>query len=153
MVSLTTPTTSSGSIRKLGAAPFLEGFELSDIELTNGITLRVAAGGSGPPLLLLRGHPHTHVTWRKVAPALAQRFTIVAPDLRGYGDSSKPAGGDNHIAYSKREMARDQVLLMRVLGHPHFAVAGHDRGGRVAHRMALDHADSSSSANSLGARA
>jgi len=141
MADLTTRATSFGSIRKLGAAPFLEGFALSDVALENGIALRVATGGSGPPLLLLHGHPQTHVTWRKVAPALARRFTIVAPDLRGYGDSSKPAGGDDHIAYSKREMARDQVLLMRVLGHPRFAVAGHDRGGRVAHRMALDHPD------------
>jgi haloacetate dehalogenase len=141
MADLTTPTSSVTPIKKLGAAPFLDGFELSDVELENGITLRVATGGSGPPLLLLHGHPQTHVTWRKVAPALARSFTIVAPDLRGYGDSSKPAGGDNHIAYSKREMAKDQVLLMRKLGHTRFAVAGHDRGGRVAHRMALDHPD------------
>jgi haloacetate dehalogenase len=141
MAELTPATASEGTIRKLGAAPFLEGFELSDVELENGITLRVASGGSGPPLLLLHGHPQTHVTWRKVAPTLARRFTIVAPDLRGYGDSSKPPGGDNHIAYSKREMARDQVLLMRRLGYPRFCVAGHDRGGRVAHRLALDHPD------------
>jgi haloacetate dehalogenase len=139
MADLTIPATPLKAMRNLGAAPFLEGFALSDVELENGIVLRVASGGSGPPLLLLHGHPQTHVTWRKVVPTLARRFTIVAPDLRGYGDSSKPAGGDNHIAYSKREMAKDQVLLMRALDHPRFAVAGHDRGGRVAHRMALDH--------------
>jgi haloacetate dehalogenase len=139
MADLTILATPLKAMRNLGAAPFLEGFALSDVELENGIVLRVASGGSGPPLLLLHGHPQTHVTWRKVVPTLARRFTIVAPDLRGYGDSSKPAGGDNHIAYSKREMAKDQVLLMRALDHPRFAVAGHDRGGRVAHRMALDH--------------
>jgi haloacetate dehalogenase len=141
MADLTTPMSSGRAVRKLGAAPFLEGFALCDVELENGITLRAAVGGSGPPLLLLHGHPQTHATWRKVAPALAQHFTIVAPDLRGYGDSSKPAGGSNHVAYSKREMAKDQVLLMRQLGHHRFAVVGHDRGGRVAHRMNLDHPD------------
>lgn len=131
--------TARTSIRKLGKSPFLAGFDLADVELENGIRLRVATGGNGPPLLLLHGHPQTHVTWRKVTPDLARHFTVVAPDLRGYGDSSKPIGGENHIAYSKREMAKDLVLLMRALGHPRFAVVGHDRGGRVAHRMALDH--------------
>ncbi|GBQ32679.1 esterase/lipase [Acidocella aminolytica 101 = DSM 11237] len=79
------------------------------------------------------------MTWRKVAPALARHFTVIAPDLRGYGDSSKPEGGEHHVAYSKREMAKDQVAVMRALGFERFAVVGHDRGGRVAHRMALDH--------------
>ncbi|MBR0896754.1 alpha/beta hydrolase [Bradyrhizobium tropiciagri] len=120
-------------------SPFIAGFELSDIQLENGIKLRVAIGGHGPPLLLLHGHPQTHVTWRKVAPDLAKRFTVIAPDLRGYGDSSKPPGDDDHVTYSKREMASDFILLMRALNHHHFAVVGHDRGGRVAHRMALDH--------------
>lgn len=129
------------AIRERGKSPFLAGFELSDVELENGIMLRVATGGNGPPLLLLHGHPQTHVTWRKVTPDLARHFAVVAPDLRGYGDSSKPTGGENHIAYSKREMAKDLILLMRALGHPAFAVVGHDRGGRVAHRMALDHPD------------
>jgi len=101
--------------------------------------IRAAIGGSGPPLLLLHGHPQTHATWRKVAPTLAPHFTVVAADLRGYGDSAKPAGGLDHIAYSKREMAKDQVAVMAALGHQRFGVVGHDRGARVAHRLALDH--------------
>lgn len=141
MADVTLADISRTSIRKLGKSPFLAEFDLSDVELENGIRLRVATGGNGPPLLLLHGHPQTHVTWRKVTPDLARHFTVVAPDLRGYGDSSKPIGGENHIAYSKREMAKDLILLMRALGHPGFAVVGHDRGGRVAHRMALDHPD------------
>ena len=98
-------------------------------------------GGNGPPLLLLHGYPQTHVMWHKVAPVLAKRFTIVAPDLRGYGDSSKPASAPDHSTYSKRAMAADMVEVMAALGHERFAVCGHDRGGRVAHRMALDHGD------------
>lgn len=129
------------AIADLGTAPLLEGFRLLDVAVGPDVTIRAAVGGNGPPLLLLHGHPQTHVTWRKIAPALAQRFTVVAADLRGYGDSSKPPGGENHAAYAKRSMARDQVALMQALGHPRFAVAGHDRGGRVAHRMALDHPD------------
>ncbi|TWS97063.1 alpha/beta fold hydrolase [Reyranella sp. CPCC 100927] len=129
------------AIADLGAAPLLAGFRLLDVAVGADITIRAAVGGKGPPLLLLHGHPQTHVTWRKIAPALAERFTVVAADLRGYGDSSKPPGGENHRAYAKRSMARDQVALMQALGHPRFAVAGHDRGGRVAHRMALDHPD------------
>ena len=129
------------AIADLGAAPLLDGFRLLDVTVGADITIRAAVGGNGPPLLLLHGHPQTHVTWRKVAPALAQRFTVAAADLRGYGDSSKPPGGENHAAYAKRSMARDQVVLMQALGHARFAVAGHDRGGRVAHRMALDHPD------------
>ncbi len=96
-------------------------------------------GGQGPPLLLLHGYPQTHAEWHRVAPALAEKFTVVATDLRGYGDSSKPADGANHEGYSKRSMARDQVAVMKELGFSRFAVVGHDRGGRVAHRMALDH--------------
>lgn len=126
-------------LTELGASHFLDGFRLVDAALPGDVVLRAAIGGSGPPLLLLHGHPQTHVTWHKVAALLADRFTIVAPDLRGYGDSSKPDGGENHVAYSKREMAKDAVALMRLLGHERFRVAGHDRGGRVAHRMALDH--------------
>lgn len=122
-----------------GQARFLEGFKLIDARLGGGISIRAAIGGEGPPLLLLHGHPQTHATWRKIAPDLARHFTVIAADLRGYGDSSKPEGGENHIAYSKREMAKDQVVLMRALGFERFAVVGHDRGGRVAHRMALDH--------------
>jgi haloacetate dehalogenase len=128
-------------ITDLGAAPFLDGFRLIDVSVEPGITIRAAIGGKGSPVLLLHGHPQTHVTWRKVAPSLAKHFTVVAADLRGYGDSSKPAGGENHMAYAKRSMARDQVSLMRALGYRNFGVAGHDRGGRVAHRMALDHPD------------
>ena len=117
----------------------IPGFALRDVQ-TRAVRIRCAVGGSGPPLLLLHGHPQTHATWHKVAPALAQRFTVVAADLRGYGDSDKPAGGEGHVNYSKRAMARDQVELMAALGFDRFAVVGHDRGGRVAHRMALDHA-------------
>ncbi len=115
-----------------------EGFTTADVE-TSGATIHAVRGGEGPPLLLLHGYPQTHVMWHKIAPALAQRFTVVACDLRGYGDSSKPPGGDNHEAYSKRAMALDQVEVMAHLGFERFAVVGHDRGGRVAHRMALDH--------------
>ncbi|RXF73046.1 alpha/beta fold hydrolase [Hansschlegelia zhihuaiae] len=117
----------------------MPGFRLVDVEVGDGITIRAATAGEGPPLLLLHGHPQTHVTWRKVAPALAERFTVVCPDLRGYGDSSKPKGDDRHETYSKRAMAADQVALMRALGHERFRMVGHDRGGRVGHRLALDH--------------
>jgi haloacetate dehalogenase len=120
---------------------FFPGFDAFRIE-TEGATINGIKGGRGPPLLLLHGYPQTHAEWHRVAPALAQRFTVIATDLRGYGDSSKPADGRNHEGYSKRSMARDQVAVMQRLGFPHFAVVGHDRGGRVAHRMALDHAES-----------
>jgi haloacetate dehalogenase len=96
-------------------------------------------GGSEPPLLLLHGYAQTHALWHKVAPRLARRFTVVAPDLRGYGDSGKPASDANHEPYSKREMAKDAVALMRHLGHERFALAGHDRGARASHRLAMDH--------------
>ncbi len=96
-------------------------------------------GGNGPPLLLLHGYPQTRLIWRKLAPALAERFTVVAADLRGYGESGTPVSGRDHAGYSKRAMAADMVALMRRLGHERFMVAGHDRGGRVGHRMALDH--------------
>lgn len=125
--------------RSLGPSPFLDGYLLQDFRPPQGPGLRFASAGQGPPLLLLHGHPQTHVTWRKIAPALARDFTVIAPDLRGYGDSDKPPGGPDHIAYSKREMAADMVRLMAALGHGRFPVVGHDRGGRVAHRMALDH--------------
>ena len=96
-------------------------------------------GGSGPPLLLLHGYPQTRALWHKVAARLAKRYTVVAADLRGYGDSGKPASTPDHMPYSKRAMARDPVALMRALGHERFFLAGHDRGGRVAHRLAVDH--------------
>ena len=108
---------------------------------TSGATINTLVGGSGPPLLLLHGHPETHITWHKVAPALARQFTVVLTDLRGYGDSSKPDGGPNHINYSKREMANDQVEVMRALNFNKFMVAGHDRGARVIARMIVDHPD------------
>lgn len=114
------------------------GFEERDINV-NGITLHATMGGNGPPLLLLHGYPQTHVMWHKIAPRLAEVFTVVAPDLRGYGDSSRPTSSADHAAYSKRAMAADQVELMRTLGFDRFAVVGHDRGARVGHRMALDH--------------
>jgi haloacetate dehalogenase len=115
-----------------------DGFRLEMLDLGE-IRVRVRVGGEGPPLLLLHGNPQTHVMWHRVAPALAQRFTVVAPDLRGYGMTSKPASTPDHIAYSKRTMALDQIELMRTLGHLRFSVAGHDRGARVGYRLALDH--------------
>jgi haloacetate dehalogenase len=115
-----------------------EGFELSDID-TGEATIRARRGGTGPPLLLLHGNPQTHVMWHEIALRLAEDFTVVATDLRGYGDSSKPETTPDHAPYSKRTMARDQVAVMRALGFEHFFVCGHDRGGRVGYRMALDH--------------
>jgi len=117
-----------------------ENFTRVEIE-ASGATIACVHGGSGPPLLLLHGYPQTHVMWHTVAPLLAKDFTVVATDLRGYGDSGKPPGGADHSGYSKRAMAQDQVEVMSRLGFERFAVAGHDRGGRVAHRMALDHPD------------
>ena len=117
-----------------------DGFTLKTID-TGTVSIRARIGGDGPPLLLLHGNPQTHVMWHAVAPALAERFTVVATDLTGYGMSSKPPSSDDHAAYSKRNMANDQIAVMRKLGHQQFMVAGHDRGGRVAYRMALDHPD------------
>jgi haloacetate dehalogenase len=117
-----------------------EGFALERVDVGR-TTLRVRHGGSGPPLLLLHGHPRTHATWHKVAPLLAGDHTVVCPDLRGYGESSKPPTTPDHEPYSKRAMARDGLALMAALGHDRFAVAGHDRGGYVALRLALDHPD------------
>ena len=104
----------------------------------NGVLVNAVHGGDGPPVLLLHGHPQTYAMWHRVAPALAERFTVVCPDLRGYGDSEAPPSDARHEPYSKRAMARDQVALMRALGFERFAVTGHDRGARVARRMALD---------------
>jgi len=106
---------------------------------TAGASIFLRTGGSGPPLLLLHGYPQTHVCWHKVAPELARHFTLVIPDLRGYGASTGPRGDAEHTAYSKRTMAQDCLAVMRALGHQRFLVAGHDRGGRVAYRLALDH--------------
>ena len=115
-----------------------EGFSLERID-TGEATLRVRHGGSGPPLLLLHGHPQTHAMWHLVAPRLAREFTVVAMDLRGYGESSKPETRPDHEPYSKRAMARDCLAVMERLGFSRFSLAGHDRGGRVAYRLALDH--------------
>jgi len=115
-----------------------DGFELERIDVGEAV-LRVRHGGSGPALLLLHGHPRTHVTWHRVAPLLAEERTVVCPDLRGYGQSSKPATTPDHEPYSKRAMARDCIALMRSLGHDRFAVVGHDRGCYVAQRLALEH--------------
>ncbi|ONI67007.1 alpha/beta hydrolase [Kribbella sp. ALI-6-A] len=118
-----------------------EDFTLDRITVGD-ITLRVRYGGSGPAVVLLHGHPRTHTTWYAVAPALADAgFTVVCPDLRGYGESSKPVTDADHTPYSKRAMAGDVVGLMDALGHDTFAVAGHDRGTYVAYRTALDHPD------------
>ena len=117
----------------------LEGFTRTDIA-TSGARIRLAYGGSGPPLLLMHGNPFTHLDWHKVAPGLARDFTVVCTDLRGYGDSEKPPGGEGHVNYSFRAMAQDQIEVMAALGFSRFAAAGHDRGARVLHRMCLDHA-------------
>jgi haloacetate dehalogenase len=113
-------------------------FTRTDIKTLDAV-IRVLHGGDGPPLLLLHGYPQTHVMWHKIAPRLARHFTVVATDLRGYGDSSKPNSDPKHVPYSKRAMANDQVQVMTALGYEEFHVVGHDRGARVAHRMALDH--------------
>lgn len=115
-----------------------EGFKTHRID-HDGVPIHAVVGGDGPPLLLLHGHPQTHVIWHKVAGELARHFTVVATDLRGYGDSGKPAGLPDHANYSKRVMAADQMAVMRQLGFDRFRVLAHDRGGRVAHRLALDH--------------
>ena len=117
--------------------PFFLSVRNADASAT--VTINGVIGGSGPPLLLLHGYPQSHLIWHKVAPALARHFTVVATDLRGYGGSSKPAGLVDHSNYSKREMADDQVDVMRQLGFPSFFLCGHDRGGRVSHRLAVDH--------------
>ena len=121
--------------------PWFAGFQGNRFPV-NGIRIFARVGGllGGPPLLLLHGFPQTHAMWHRVAKELAPHFALVIPDLRGYGDSDKPADLPRHVQQSKRSMAHDMAELMRLLGHDRFAVAGHDRGGRVAHRLALDHA-------------
>lgn len=121
-------------------AELFPGFEKRVIE-TRDCPIAARVGGGGPPLLLLHGYPETHVMWHRIAPALAESFTVVAADLRGYGDSGTPPSDPEHRAYSKRAMAADQVEAMGKLGFDRFQVAGHDRGGRVTHRMCLDHPD------------
>jgi haloacetate dehalogenase len=112
-----------------------------ELRLVNGLNIHCRIGGEGPPLLLLHGHPQTHVIWHKVADQLAENFTVVAADLRGYGDSDKPPASEASVSYSKRIMARDQLMLMQSFGFTQFSVLAHDRGARVAHRLALDHPD------------
>ena len=119
---------------------FFPGFAQRRIT-TSGAEINLVTGGSGPPLLLLHGYPQTHLMWRKLAPRLAAEFTLVIPDLRGYGDSAKPPAGSDSANYAKRALAQDQVETMAALGFERFAVAGHDRGARVAHRLARDHAE------------
>ena len=117
-----------------------EGFSKEE-KTVNGVSITYRIGGTGPGLLLLHGHPQTHVLWHKVAPVLAKHFTVVAADLRGYGDSEKPEADEAHINYSKRVMAKDQADLMKALGFSTFQVVAHDRGARVAHRLGMDHPD------------
>ena len=126
-----------------GASPalkFFPGFKPLTLQV-NGVTINGAMAGQGPPVLLLHGAPQSMISWRLVAPDLAKDYSVVVTDLRGYGDSSKPPDGDNHANYAKRAMALDQVEVMRQLGFEKFALIGHDRGGRVGHRLALDHPD------------
>jgi haloacetate dehalogenase len=117
-----------------------DGFETSEVETPRG-RVHVRIAGSGPPLLLLHGYPETHLMWHAVAPRMAERFTVVAADLPGYGESFRPPVREDHAPHSKRALAGDLVAAMQELGHASFAVAGHDRGGRVGYRMALDHPD------------
>ena len=117
-----------------------EGFAKKRVRVSAG-EINLVSGGAGAPLLLLHGYPQTHAMWHKIAPVLAKSFTVVCADLRGYGDSVKPPSADDHAPYSKRAMAQDQVEAMAALGFSRFGVAGHDRGGRVAHRLALDRPD------------
>ena len=115
------------------------GFRPFKLDTGVGCTIAGVLGGAGPPLLLLHGHPQTHAIWHRVAPLLAQHFSVAACDLRGYGDSSKPAGSADHANYSKRTMAADMLAVMRQLGFARFRVMAHDRGARVAHRLMADH--------------
>jgi haloacetate dehalogenase len=121
---------------------FFDGFALDLVPLADDVTLRVRHAGDGPAVVLLHGHPRTHTTWHRVAPSLVEAgYTVVCPDLRGYGQSSKPEPDAEHLTYCDRAMANDIVQLMTVLGHERFGIAGHDRGGYVAYRAALDHPD------------
>jgi len=128
----------NGEGQAAGASGFFPGFSAELIE-TSGTTIHTLRKGAGRGMLLLHGYPETHLTWRKVAPQLAEQFSVVVPDLRGYGDSGKPKDGERHENYSFRAMAQDQVDVMRHYGHERFLVAAHDRGARVAHRLCLDH--------------
>ena len=145
VVAATALPASAGAEAQAQAGPspalkFFPGFKPLSLQV-NGVTINGAMAGQGPPVLLLHGAPQSMISWRLVAPDLAKDHTVVVTDLRGYGDSSKPPDGDNHGNYAKRAMALDQVEVMRQLGFEKFALIGHDRGGRVGHRLALDHPD------------
>jgi haloacetate dehalogenase len=137
------PSTTIRSLSEMPPLPdykggLMDGFRYERIR-TNGAKINVAIGGNGPPLLLLHGNPLTHVSWHRIAPTLAKSFTVVVPDLRGYGDSAKPVGGGDHSDYSFRAMGQDNATLMSHFGFERFQLAGHDRGARVGFRMALDY--------------
>jgi haloacetate dehalogenase len=134
------PASAQLATNAAASSRFFPGFKPIAIQ-TSGATINGVMAGQGPPVLLLHGAPQSLISWRLVAPDLAKDYTVIVTDLRGYGDSSKPPDGENHANYSKRAMALDQVEVMRELGFEKFAVIGHDRGGRVGHRMALDHPD------------
>jgi len=123
------------------SSKLMPGFKPFQVRTSSGVMINGVIGGSGPPVLLLHGAPVNLAGWRKMAPSLVKKYTVVATDLRGYGDSDMPDGGKNHENYSKRAMAQDQVDVMAQLGFKRFHVVAHDRGGRVGHRMARDHAD------------
>jgi haloacetate dehalogenase len=133
--------TGPDSVNNEITAELFPGFAAETVK-TSGTNIHVLHKGSGEPLLLLHGYPETHLTWRKIAPRLAERFSVVIPDLRGYGDSGRPPDGERHENYSFRAMAQDQVDVMRYYGHEHFFVAAHDRGARATHRLCLDHPES-----------
>lgn len=122
----------------MNAEPLFPGFIARRVQ-TDGADIHCVVGGAGPPVLLLHGYPQTHAMWHRVAVPLARHYTVVCPDLRGYGDSSKPPAVTDHEQQSKRAMAQDMLELMRALGYARFRLAGHDRGGRVAHRLVVDH--------------
>ena len=132
--------TAPGPTRCTVAGVF-EGFDEAQIEVAEGTVVHVRTAGTGPPVVLLHGYPQTGVCWHRVAPALSQRYSVVVPDLRGYGRSTGPPDDADHTVYAKRTMATDVVAVMSSLGHERFAVVGHDRGGRVSYRLALDHPD------------
>lgn len=123
-----------------GREDILSGFRWYDVDV-GSTHIRTAIGGSGPPLLLLHGHPQNHLTWHRIVPDLMRDYTIIAPDLRGYGDSGKPPSDTRHLAYSKRAMASDQIAVMKAFGFDRFSMVGHDRGARVGYRLALDYPD------------
>jgi len=127
---------------------FIPGFKVHRIALDEA-TIHAEVGGNGPPVLLLHGYPQTHVAWHRVAPVLARHFTVVAPDLRGYGDSTSPGGDPLHVRHCKRTLAGDQVALMGSLGFKRFALVGHDRGARVGYRLCLDRPEVVSAFTSL----